>query len=142
MDELNFQRRVEDDPNANEIISYFTRIPGFHLLYSHIAPHCGVLYCHFTATEDGLKEAMKITRAINVFTCVTYVKENDRVEYQISLGNSLEHTLCMLENHFDTVTYQCPGCATFWKWGQLNLDSKCPRCNFQLNKHQDEVINV
>jgi len=35
--------------------------------------------------------------------------------------------------------YQCPSCENVWRGDDLNADSRCPVCNWQLDRRQDEV---
>ncbi len=94
-------RRLEDDPRMVRVVDYLKRIVGFAVVRTSVATHSGFLYVFFTATEAALKEAAVLSRKLNAHINVGLDDEGGGgVLFQMGVGNSFEHRLAALEEHF------------------------------------------
>ena len=89
---------ADADPRTARAVDYFRRIAGLEVVRSAVAPHCGVLYIFFKATDAALKEAVAVAGKVHGHINVG-VDDGDIV-YQMSLGNSRDYVLGVLAGHF------------------------------------------
>lgn len=136
---LKVKRNVEDQ-EKNDIEAELKKLPNFYLISSFRAEHCGALYYHFTASNETLKHIVTVAQQCNVHTSVHVVGEV--VSYRLSIsccdGKSLLSYL-KLSVFVDCDKYNCPLCLTTLVEKQLLEDSKCPKCNQQIDKYWDKI---
>lgn len=99
-----FERHLEDDPKMVRVVNYLKRIDGFTVVRTSVAPHCGVLYVFFTATGPALLAVARVARKMNSHISVGFDGDGDgdgaAVVFQMSVGNSFDYRLEVLERHF------------------------------------------
>lgn len=98
-----FERRLEDDPRMVQVVDYLKRIAGFTVIRTSVAPHCGILYVFFRATDEALKGAVVLAGKLHSHINVGIDGGDGEVLYQMSVGNSFECRLEVLARHFGEV---------------------------------------
>jgi hypothetical protein len=131
---------MTSDEIVSKIVEFFKRRPGFCLIRSSVAEHCGVLYINFRATPDVIEDILRLPKWTNLLIHV-YL-ENNELAYRMCCGNNYQYLWNVLEKINIPERQRnllCPGCLRVWKESDLLEDHICLDCKWQLDVYQDEV---